>query len=93
MWRETAQFRQVEYYRVEVVSARVLPLRGEWPPEHRWALDLFLASPDSEGRKAHYTPRFIVASRQQNRLLLCSHGYGGWTHEVKPWLDQRFGET
>jgi hypothetical protein len=76
---------------VEVRSARVLSIRGEWPAEHRWVLDLFLASPHSEGLKSNYTPRFIAASKEKNKMLHTSWGTLGWSDHTKPWLDKHVG--
>jgi len=77
--------------RVEVRSARSLTRRSEWPEEYRWVLDLFLESDASEGVRSLYTPRFIIASRAQNRMLLTSSGTEGWRLSVKPWLDRQVG--
>jgi hypothetical protein len=68
-------------------------VRSEWPEEHRWALDLFLASPQSEGIKSNYTPRFLFLSRQQNRLLFTTWGYQGWVNYAQPWLAKRLGSA
>ncbi len=91
VWRKTEQFKKVEYVRVEVRSVRVLTVRREWPEDARWVLDLFLDSPDSEGIKSLYTPRFIIASRKEKRILLCTSGTSGWRDQVKPWLDSNLG--
>ena len=72
-------------------SARVLPIPSEWPPEHRWALDLFLASSHSEGRKAHYTPRFLFLSKVRNKLLFTTWGTEGWREFGQPWLNKNVG--
>jgi hypothetical protein len=74
-----------------VRSARILPLRSEWPEDLRWALDLFLASEASEGLRAHYTPRFLFASKAQNKLLFTTYGTNGWTEYGRPWLDKNVG--
>ena len=66
-------------------------MRSEWPENMRWVLDLFLKSPDAEGLKSTYSPRFIVASKQQNKMILCSAGEQGWSATVKPWLDKTYG--
>jgi hypothetical protein len=66
-------------------------VRSEWPDHLRWVLDLFLKTPMSEGIKATYTPRFIIASKQQSLLLYTNAGYGGWTDGVQPWLNKTLG--
>jgi hypothetical protein len=91
VWRETKQFGKVSYFRVEVRSQKLIPLKSEWPEELRWVLDLFLVSPEAAGVKAIYTPRFIAASKAQNKLLYTTHGFAGWTERFKPWLDKRLG--
>ena len=91
VWRQTGQFKKVEYVRVEVRSARSLTRRSEWPEEYRWVLDLFLESEESDGVRSFYTPRFIIASRAQKRMLLTASGTDGWRHSVQPWLDRHVG--
>jgi hypothetical protein len=91
VWRQTEQFKKVEYVRVEVRSARSLTRRSEWPEEYRWVLDLFLESDASEGVRSLYTPRFVIASRAENRILLTSSGNEGWSRTIKPWLDRHVG--
>jgi hypothetical protein len=54
-------------------------------------VDLFNESPYSEGMKAIYTPRFIVASKARNRILVCSYGNAGWKNVIRPWLDKNVG--
>jgi hypothetical protein len=76
---------------VEVRSQKLIPVKSEWAEELRWVLDLFLASPQAEGIKSIYTPRFIAASKSQNKLLYTTYGFGGWTDHFKPWLDKRVG--
>lgn len=92
MWRETAQFKKVEYRRIELPTARVLTVRREWPPDLQWALQLFLESPDSEGVASMRTPRFLFLSRSENKLLYTTWGYRGWTDYAVPWLDRRVGK-
>lgn len=77
--------------RVEVRSARSLTRRSEWPEEYRWVLDLFLESEESDGVRSLYTPRFLIASREQKRLLVIASGFDSWTRVVKPWLDRQVG--
>lgn len=91
MWRQTEQFKKVEYVRVEVRSARVLTKRSEWPEEYRWVLDVFLESDASEGVRSLYTPRFIIASPAEKRMLLTTSGNEGWSRTIKPWLDRHVG--
>ena len=91
MWRQSEQFKRVEYARVELRSARVLTKRSEWPEDYRWVLDLYLESEESEGVRSLYTLRFIVASRAQKRMLLTAVGTDGWRLSVKPWLDRTVG--
>ncbi len=74
-----------------MASARLVALRQEWPEDLRWVVDLFNASPYSEGIKSNYTPRFIVASRKRNRILACSYGNNGWNTVIRPWLDKNVG--
>lgn len=54
-------------------------------------VDLFLASPQAEGIKSIYTPRFIAASKARNKMLYTTHGFGGWTDHFQPWLNKRVG--
>ena len=91
MWRQSEQFKKVEYSRIELRSARVLTKRSEWPEEYRWVLDLFLESEESEGVRSLRTPRFIVASRAEKRMLLTASGSDNWSSVVKPWLDRTVG--
>jgi hypothetical protein len=91
VWRETPQFRKVDYKRVELASARLLSVRSEWPAETRWIADLFLSSPEAEGVGSLRTPRFIIASRERNAMIYTAWGTEGWRSRIKPWLDQNVG--
>lgn len=88
-WRKTAQFAKIDYFRVEVPSARAITVRGEWPEDQRWVFDLFIQTPSAQDNRAYVTPRFIAASRAQNRLLFQASGESGWRDHFKPWLDKR----
>ena len=77
--------------RVEVRSARSLTRRSEWPEEYRWVLDLFLEMEESDGVRSLYTPRFIIASRAEKRVLLTASGNESWSRTIRPWLDRRVG--
>ena len=54
-------------------------------------VDLFKASPQAEGLRSNATPRFIAASKAQNKMLYTASGFDGWTERFKPWLDKRVG--
>lgn len=73
-------------------SARILTKRSEWPEEYRWVLDLFLDSEESDGVRSLRTPRFIIASRSEKRMLLTTSGNENWTQVVRPWLDRQVGK-
>lgn len=72
-------------------SARSITRRSEWPENYRWVLDLFLEMEESEGVRSLYTPRFIIASPAERRVLLTTSGNEGWSRTIKPWLDRRVG--
>jgi hypothetical protein len=75
-----------------VRSARVLTKRSEWPEEYRWVLDLFLEMDESDGVRSLYTPRFIIASRAEKRVLLTTSGNESWSRTIRPWLDRQVGK-
>lgn len=66
-------------------------MKAEWPEELHWVADLFLASPQAEGIKSIYTPRFIAASKARNKMLYTTYGFSGWMDRFKPWLDKHVG--
>jgi hypothetical protein len=66
-------------------------VRSEWPEETRWVANLFLASSEAEGVGSMRTPRFIIASKQRNKMIYTAWGTGGWNERIKPWLDQNVG--
>jgi len=70
----------------------VLTKRSEWPDDYRWVLDLFLESEESEGVRSLRTPRFIIASRAEKRMLLTTSGNENWTQVIRPWLDREVGK-
>lgn len=70
-------------------SARAITVRSEWPADLHWVFDLFIQTPSAQDNRAFTTPRFIAASRTQNRILYQGWGETGWKDHFKPWLDKR----
>lgn len=88
MWRQSEQFRRVDYRRVEL-NWRLLTLPREWPDDIRWVVEEFRKTEDGRGIKQRYSPRFFIAA--DRKLIVTDTGQRGWDATIVPKLRTMVG--